>query len=181
MTCHDAHASNVAGMIVKQQDQLCYECHSDVSDGLASAKSWHAPATGGECTQCHSPHKARLNHLLLAPSPDLCVSCHAVMKTRLETELVHSPAARDCSRCHVPHFSNETVLLTESVPALCGQCHGFDEAAFAKAHLGIDPAVMDCTSCHNPHYSNDPNFFQEQVHAPFAAGSCEECHIVEEQ
>jgi hypothetical protein len=53
------------------------------------------------------------------------------------------------------------------------------EAAFGKAHLGIDPAVMNCVKCHDPHASKDPGLFREALHAPFAARSCEECHVVE--
>jgi hypothetical protein len=38
---------------------------------------------------------------------------------------------------------------------------------------------MDCRNCHNPHGSEDPKYFKDEVHAPFAGRSCEDCHIVE--
>jgi hypothetical protein len=37
---------------------------------------------------------------------------------------------------------------------------------------------MNCVGCHSPHTSKDPKLFKEQVHAPFAGRSCEECHVV---
>ena len=71
-------------------------------------------------------------------------------------------------------------LLAETMPDLCGACHGFEDPDFSSAHLGIEAKAMNCTRCHNPHYSTDPKFFQEEIHAPFASGACEECHVVNE-
>ena len=47
-----------------------------------------------------------------------------------------------------------------------------------SAHIYIDASVMNCRSCHDPHASKDPKFFKENVHAPFAGRSCDDCHIV---
>ena len=81
----------------------------------------------------------------------------------------------------VPQLSEsvaEATLLTQPAGTLCGDCHDLDDAAFSGAHLGIDPAVMDCMRCHAPHASQDPKFFRANQHAPFAAGSCSDCHLV---
>jgi hypothetical protein len=37
---------------------------------------------------------------------------------------------------------------------------------------------MNCVKCHDPHASKDPALFRSNLHAPFAARSCEECHVV---
>jgi predicted CXXCH cytochrome family protein len=177
-SCHEPHASDEPGMIVAEQGELCTACHSEIPDEIATASSRHDPVTSGECTACHSPHQSQLNQLLLVQSPDLCLNCHDDMKDGMESEIVHPPAARDCARCHMPHSSPQATLLSEPTTELCGMCHGYDEIEFRTAHLEIDPAVMTCTNCHNPHYSTDPKLFQAEVHAPFAMGSCEECHEV---
>jgi hypothetical protein len=52
---------------------------------------------------------------------------------------------------------------------------------FANAHINIDSAIIDCKSCHDPHASKDPKFFKVNIHPPFAARSCEDCHVVEKQ
>ena len=44
------------------------------------------PVVNAECTKCHSPHKAKLDNLLLAKSPDLCLTCHKDLKTKMEKE-----------------------------------------------------------------------------------------------
>jgi predicted CXXCH cytochrome family protein len=98
----------------------------------------------------------------------------------METERVHSPAARDCLRCHESHSSTHVELLTQELVPLCADCHDVDSTAFSGAHLGIDPQLMNCTKCHDPHASLDPKLFLAEIHAPFGGGACDSCHIVEE-
>jgi predicted CXXCH cytochrome family protein len=165
-------------MAVSKEGALCFSCHDDVSKGLKAAKSQHKPLLTDECTKCHSPHKAKLDKLLLAKSPDLCLTCHKDLKTKMEKEKAHQPAARDCERCHRPHLSAEPSLMNQAIQPLCGECHDFKRPTFAKAHINIEPGVMDCRTCHDPHASKDPKFFKDVIHPPFAGRSCEDCHIV---
>ena len=65
----------------------------------------------------------------------------------------------------------------QPIAELCGQCHDTKEAAFGKAHIGIDPKAIQCMSCHDPHASKDPKFFKASVHPPFAARDCDTCHV----
>ena len=73
----------------------------------------------------------------------------------------------------------EANLLTASLGSLCADCHDTTEAGFGTAHLGIDPSIMDCMACHDPHASQSAKLFKAEEHAPFAVGSCEDCHEVE--
>jgi predicted CXXCH cytochrome family protein len=168
-------------MIVAKQDVLCFQCHTELQQGMGTGKSKHAPVMTGECTQCHSPHKSKMSKLILAESPDLCFTCHKNLKARMGTETTHPPAVRDCLRCHLPHFSKDPSLMAQPVPALCGDCHDLNGSSFAKAHISIKAAVMDCKSCHDPHASKDPKLFKVNIHPPFAARSCDDCHIGEKR
>lgn len=89
----------------------------------------------------------------------------------------HAPAKQDCMSCHKPHFSAAKPLLTVPQQALCAECHETTDAAFSASHAGISAEVMDCVKCHNPHASKDPKYFKDVMHAPFAARSCEPCHV----
>jgi predicted CXXCH cytochrome family protein len=177
-TCHDPHASSQPGMIVDAQETLCLACHSDLDAGAKGVKSKHAAFTGGMCSSCHSPHKAKLPKLLLAQEPDLCLSCHGPIGEALKAGTAHPPAESQCTSCHLPHFAGEARLLAQRQQTLCAGCHDVKEAAFSTAHLGIDASVMNCVRCHDPHGSKDPKLFKPELHAPFAARSCEECHVV---
>ena len=122
-----------------------------------------------------------MNRLLLADTPDLCTACHQEMAAELSMDNVHPPAAQECLGCHAPHASGEETLLTQAAGTLCADCHDLEGEAFSGAHLAIDPAVMDCMRCHAPHASQDPKLFRAEQHAPFAARSCEDCHVVPQQ
>jgi predicted CXXCH cytochrome family protein len=157
------------------------ECHDDIEEDLSAAVSRHQPVAAGECTGCHNPHKAALDTLLLAESPDLCLGCHDALRERLAIERTHSPVGRDCLRCHQPHLSSETRLLNQPLHVLCADCHEEDEGKFSEAHLGIAAAAMNCTKCHAPHASKDPMFFKAKMHSPFVKRNCEECHVAGEE
>jgi predicted CXXCH cytochrome family protein len=162
-------------MLVTDQKSLCLKCHAKQGTELAAAKSVHAAFETGDCSKCHSPHKASLKTLLLGTSPDLCLSCHKKMKDKIASETAHRPVD-DCLSCHKPHGSPEARLVSQPVNELCGQCHDGGDKSFAEHHLSIDPQKMRCISCHNPHSSKDPKFFKATVHAPFAARQCDACH-----
>jgi len=165
-------------MITGKQDKICFQCHSDIRDRLSTGKSRHAPVKQGECTKCHSPHKAKLKGLLLARGADACLTCHEGLKKRIALEKAHSPVKGDCETCHVPHSSREASLLAKPTQELCSECHEVKDAAFARAHIRIEPGAMDCKGCHDPHASKDPKFFKGVAHPPFAARSCGDCHEV---
>jgi predicted CXXCH cytochrome family protein len=141
----------------------------------------HAPVSAGECTKCHSPHRSKIVKLLALESPDICFTCHKEIKTKIEKEKAHQPARRDCLRCHKPHISQEPSLLAQPQHTVCGECHDLKGSSFSTAHIGIDPAVMNCMNCHSPHASKDPKLFKDNMHPPFAARSCDECHVVEKR
>jgi predicted CXXCH cytochrome family protein len=169
-------------MIVSKQDKLCLSCHGELDKEMQRAGiNKHAPFSTGECTKCHSPHKSKIAKLLLAESPDVCFTCHKELKTKLETQKVHQPARRDCLRCHKPHVSVESSLLAQPQRAVCGECHNLKDDSFVRSHIGIDPEAMNCMSCHSPHASKDPKLFKDMIHPPFAARSCDECHVVEKR
>ena len=168
-------------MLSQKQDTTCFGCHDTLEKGLKAADSKHAPVMAGNCTKCHSPHKSKLARLLLAQVPDLCVNCHKPIKDKLAKENPHPPAQKNCQECHKPHFASVRPLLPSQPTEVCSQCHDLKAASFAKAHLNIAVGNIKCMSCHDPHASKDPKFFKETIHPPFAARSCEDCHIVGKQ
>jgi predicted CXXCH cytochrome family protein len=151
------------------------KCHAPMAKQLEGQKSVHGAVAAGDCTKCHSPHKAAMPKLLLAKAPDLCFSCHKKTKERLAAETRHAPVD-DCGTCHRPHSSSEPRLATQPMHALCGDCHDTAGASFSGKHLGIAAKDMHCMSCHEPHSSKDPKLFKPTVHPPFAARTCDACH-----
>jgi len=67
--------------------------------------------------------------------------------------------------------------MAKPVRTLCADCHELGTAAFSDAHAQIDPAIIRCERCHDAHASTGEHFFKANGHAPFAAKSCEDCHL----
>jgi len=100
----------------------------------------------------------------------------------MKKKFIHTPLEQgECSGCHKPHAAEEKPLLAQPLQPLCGECHEPDSASFNKAHISINAADINCVNCHEPHSSKDPKFFKEILHAPFAAKTCDPCHIVEKE
>ena len=144
---------------------------------MDAGRAKHEPAAAGACTACHSPHQTALEGLLLAKGPDLFLGCHRALKSAMDGGEVHSPAAGDCLLCHQPHASAENRLMVRPARELCAGCHDLTTAAFSAAHLQIEPARIRCERCHDAHASKEPHFFKSNAHAPFAAKSCQDCHL----
>ncbi len=163
-------------MLLADQRTVCLGCHDKQAKEEKGAKSVHAAFGNGDCTKCHSPHKAGLKKLLFATAPDLCLSCHKAMKSKLAAEKQHGPVD-DCLACHRPHVSGQARLTARPVVQLCGDCHDPKDKGFTTAHLTIDAKAIDCVSCHDPHASTDPKLFKAVEHAPFASRQCDVCHV----
>ena len=67
--------------------------------------------------------------------------------------------------------------MAKPVLELCMGCHDVRATAFSDAHVQIDPTVMHCERCHDPHASKEPHFFKPNVHSPFLAKACTDCHL----
>ncbi|MFO8015057.1 MAG: cytochrome c3 family protein [Phycisphaerae bacterium] len=162
--CHEAHKSEVAGLLTAEQTDLCLRCHDDPE---LLQRPYHARADDRRCAACHDPHSAG-NRLLLVDSqtyerrgpPETPVSVHKVWKER------------QCQTCHLPERSN---ALVDDVDAKCVSCH--EEALQVPAGEHKHKALEDrqCAVCHNAHTSPLPNLVR-----PGAEALCYECHEREE-
>ncbi len=165
VSCHRVHAVHDPVTVVRQQPQVCYQCHQNVRVDF-SKYSAHPVSDGDmDCTSCHQPHDS-LNPDLLIKSTlnQTCYTCHAAKRGPFLWE--HPPVMEACSNCHVPHGSVNPALLSLRPPMLCQQCHstiGHPSVAFTGANLpGNNPSAFvlggSCTNCHSHiHGSNAPS------------------------
>ncbi len=88
-TCHDAHGSNVKGILKDRMDRVCYGCHADAETNFLKTYA-HQPVREGDCASCHEPHGAE-GKLLKAAGAKLCESCHADLMKPIEGGRRHEP------------------------------------------------------------------------------------------
>jgi predicted CXXCH cytochrome family protein len=136
----------------------------------------HLPVEEGKCTVCHSPHGAKVGHLLLNRTKDLCLSCHERIVTTTIRRGHIDMEKGDCLSCHVSHYSALRYLLSAKDPALCVKCHSVDTERLLKVHIKPIDKIKRCLSCHVPHVTEKPGLLKNVKHSPFAKGDCKVCH-----
>lgn len=137
--------------------ELCLNCH----DNPLAAAVQHPPVVEGDCVFCHNPHQSDQPALLTAPQGELCLQCHDEAAFRGVS--VHGPVTTNqCSACHNPHAAELAGLLRATPPGLCWNCHDKTVEDAQKMTL---PSTMSL-------FADD----QAQLHPPFAAGDCGDCH-----
>jgi len=168
LDCHSPHhAKEKEFLLVREQPQLCYGCHTSAKADFA--KPYHHRVNEGlvQCVDCHNPHgTATVRQLRSLPSGDaICYKCHVDKQGPFVYE--HVPVKTEgCSSCHTPHGStNPRLLKVMPVNMLCLQCHTFSSQLTA-AGGPIGPAhnqsakYQACTMCHTQiHGSNFSNVF----------------------
>lgn len=177
--CHVPHQGKVKGLLTKDVNSLCRDCHK-ISDkeyqashsaagvdkltcdtchdphasdgaGLISPTA-HAPLADGDCESCHTdPSK---NGELTASPLELCTTCHDDIAAKLQMKSNHPPAVDgECLGCHSGHNSGRRFMLLTDENQICFECHS-DFKDMGKQR-GVHSAVMrgQCTSCHDSHGS----------------------------
>jgi predicted CXXCH cytochrome family protein len=203
LTCHEAHASDHAGLTRQPREQVCFDCHEP--EPLLTKPVRHAPVAEGLCLDCHDPHGSANPNAIRGAGSAFCLKCHAVdaPKTRgmptaayrldMKKPVVHRAFDRvDCNGCHDGGHSGDNLkLLKKGMTELCYGCHERqDKSRFP--HTAV--IAGDCGGCHDPHASDQPKLVEKPtvqetcfvchqddltgrkvIHAPVAKG-CDKCH-----
>ncbi len=173
-TCHSPHVAKYEGLLLEKEAQLCYSCHQQLADRVASSAVPHKPVKEGLCSECHAPHASSNSGLLKKSAAELCYGCHESSEQNFA--VAHKPFQQGkCSACHSAHAGDDYRLLKTSGSALCFECHQ-PTSALKSVHLGRSLKQVDCLSCHNPHGGKDSRLLRAVSHAPFAQKNCNACH-----
>src|ERR1700733_2084982 len=163
LDCHSPHhAKEEQHLLVQNQPQLCYGCHTEAKADFA--KPYHHRVNEGlvQCNDCHNPHgTGTLRQLRTLASGDaVCYKCHIDKKGPFLYE--HVPVKTEgCTSCHTPHGStNPRLLKVMPVNMLCLQCHTFPTQGPSGPAHNQSAKYQACTMCHNQiHGSNFSDVF----------------------
>lgn len=161
-TCLECHAKENMGQPKMELPNLCYQCHDDFSKSNAYL---HGPVGSGNCTQCHNPHKSKLERLLVRNGQDLCLKCHIKDKV-IENRVHEDIASKSCMECHDPHGGENKLFLQKNS---CFQCH----EDFTKQTQFVHGPVASgkCSTCHESHKST-----AEKLLVNTGSQLCLNCH-----
>lgn len=104
--CENCHMQGKSEL-QEPEPSLCYMCHEDMTEKYTYL---HGPVAGGYCTECHNPHKSKIDKLLLREGQSLCLSCH-VKTDVLNNENHEGIDEMNCIECHNPHGGEDPFLF----------------------------------------------------------------------
>lgn len=184
--CNDCHYAGSMGKLKTPLKDLCYTCHTNFNTAYSSL---HGPVASGNCTQCHNPHRSKLNSLLLEEGNQLCFKCHD--KLDIDSSKIHKTIGdKSCVTCHNPHGGANKGLLQDNA---CYECHEKFEATYTYMHGPVGAGGL-CVACHESHDSTKPSLlkltanelclnchnkadiYRTQTHLTSKKQSCTHCH-----
>jgi DmsE family decaheme c-type cytochrome len=157
VSCSDCHEIHMGPDLVVQgseTDEMCYECHQEVSVQFMLPS--HHPVREDRvfCTDCHDPHGTTIENLLKKPTViETCTQCHAEKGGPFIFE--HAENTEDCLTCHTSHGSVNDNLLTIREPFLCLQCHPVHRTSSGAAEESKGAFNTRCTDCHSQIHGTD--------------------------
>jgi predicted CXXCH cytochrome family protein len=167
VSCHRPHDGDNKVLLVKEGQDLCFSCHTDMQEQIRK-KVVHQALAGG-CTSCHNPHGSAARMFFSAAGSGLCFQCHGEMESRIKSaKSVHPPlqSERGCASCHAPHAADAAKLLSRDGKDLCLDCHkGFLKKSFTVLHGPIKEGK--CQACHDPHASTQEKLLPKSYSSDF--------------
>ncbi len=190
-SCHGPGSAHVDGggdiskiisfkkLTAGEASKRCLTCHDANPSTRSFARSEHN-TNSVACTDCHSPHNAKVQQSLLkSKQPDLCFSCHTEMRAEFNKPFHHRVVEGlvTCTDCHNQHGSNAGKQLRNASAgdAVCYKCHTDKRGPFIYEHAPVK--TEGCSACHTPHGSVNPrllrvnqvNLLCLQCHGPIAS------------
>jgi predicted CXXCH cytochrome family protein len=160
--CMECHTKENMGWPKMALPGLCYQCHDDLGNNHTYL---HGPVDSGNCTQCHHPHKSKIEMLLVRNGQNLCLQCH--IKDKVALNKVHRDIeAVNCMECHNPHGGENAMYLQKDN---CFQCH--EDFTQDRPYIHGPVASGNCMTCHGSHRSTHMNLLVDT-----GRSLCFNCH-----
>ncbi|BCR03989.1 c-type cytochrome [Desulfuromonas versatilis] len=138
--CHLGHTSDAAGLLVRDQKDLCLSCHdrvdhttstplSNIAEEINGKPYLHGPLAEGGCTDCHLPHGSEHYRLLTGSYPagfyaaysegiyDFCLQCHDKYLLRFADTTIYTQFRNGNRNLHYLHVADPRKGRT------CRTCH----------------------------------------------------------
>ncbi len=200
--CHNSHlilphTDEKSSIAPRNVAKTCMKCHTrieDVHKQVIEGEKWRKdPNSIPTCTDCHLPHKARKESVVLTLADQSCLKCHSqdgIHKTENGKEIslkvvkedikfsVHNEVS--CVKCHSDVNPRLKRPCKTAGKVDCSNCHIKTAEEFANSGHGmaLQEGVKDapeCTTCHGDHHIKaniDENSPTYRAAIPKLCGTC---------
>ncbi len=200
--CHDPHSSEHAAFLREDKNDLCADCHDEISETLLSKHDFtdrknfrngtgRLSSESSACGFCHDIHRGKGPLMWAATSKQplqanqLCTNCHTTSRQDAMASLrplIHPtgpdtvPASEDLE---LPLF-DELGVRDDTGGVACATCHDVHadpEESPALLRLVDDEPHVLCSECH-PQGETVPWSLHNSNLLGHAAVTCAPCHAV---
>ncbi len=205
-TCNNCHGNHrvlphtdpLSSTSPKNIAKTCMKCHArieEVHKKIINQKLWEKePGKVPSCSDCHLPHKVKIENITETMSVQSCLKCHGkdnIYKIQngdtvsLKVNLgdirysVHKNIT--CVKCH-SDVSPDLDRPCETAGKIdCSNCHVevsnmYFDGGHGQAYLNKDKNAPYCTNCHGTHKILSKNNDQSPIFRTAIPGLCGSCH-----
>ena len=176
----------------------CMTCHSriaEVHQQVIEGERWQsAPGSIPACTDCHLPHRARKESMVLTLSDRACLKCHNdlnlsktvdgesvslyVDRSRLSTS-AHKTVT--CVKCHSDVNPKLHRPCSTAAEVKCSSCHtsagqGYEISGHGTAFMAGHENAPSCTTCHDYHETKPRADESSPIFRTAIPELCGRCH-----
>jgi len=201
--CHDSHLTLPhtdprSTISPRNVAKTCMECHARIEavhKQVIEGEQWEkAPGTVPTCTDCHLPHKARKESVVLTISDQSCLKCHEnrdlhktvdgkqislYVSNKDQKNSAHSQVT--CVKCHSDVDPRLKRPCKTAGKVECASCHikSGDEyhiGGHAKSRDGGNTDAPECVTCHGVHDIKASHIEESRTYRAKIPELCGNCH-----
>lgn len=205
-TCNDCHGNHLvlphtdpsSTISSKNISKTCMKCHArieDVHKKTINQKLWEEePGKIPSCSDCHLPHKVKIENIVETMSVQSCLKCHATddihkvengdtISLKVDIDDIRHSVHKNitCVKCH-SDVSPDLDRPCETVDKIdCSSCHVeasnlYFDGGHGQAYFNKHENAPYCTDCHGSHKILGKNDDTSPIFRTSIPSLCGGCH-----
>jgi len=209
-TCNNCHGNHKilphtnleSSVSLRNIANTCMQCHTKIEEvhvQVIKGELWEEePGAIPACTDCHRPHKARKEALVIRTSDRECLECHAkddvyaTVSGDVEHHEYSITVTKDslvgsvhenipCVKCHTDVDPRRHQPCEIAGRVDCSNCHAqvaenYFQSSHGEAFMEKETDVPYCTDCHGDHMTLSPQDENSPSYRANIPELCGECH-----
>jgi len=205
-TCNDCHGNHLILPHTSPNSSIapgniagtCMKCHAEIEKvhtKIIKKELWEkSPGAIPSCTDCHPPHKVKVQSIVETISDRSCLECHektgihktvrdSVISIRVTKEDISNSVHLNipCVKCHSDVSVEMKRPCTTAGKIDCSNCHAeisniYMASGHGQSYTNKEKNAPYCTDCHGTHRIKSRFDDTSPTYRSAIPGLCGECH-----
>ncbi len=205
-TCNDCHGNHrvlphtdpLSSISPRNIAKTCMKCHArieQVHKKVIKQELWEKePGKIPSCSDCHLPHKVKIDNIAETMSVQSCMKCHAkddvykiengdTISLKIDIDDIKYSAHKKitCVKCHSDVTANVGRPCSTAGKVDCSACHTetsnlYFDSGHGQAYFNKNENAPYCTDCHGDHKILRKNDDTSPIFRTAIPKLCGDCH-----